>query len=64
MMSSDDRFFSRGGFSSSRLDDTEMPNDVDVMNYLCQNDAVQNELITSQSKSKRDHTKSKCGFST
>jgi hypothetical protein len=63
-MSSEDRFFSRGGFLSSRLDDTEISNDADVMNYLCQNNAVQNGLFTSQSKSKREHAESKCGFST
>jgi hypothetical protein len=63
-MSLDDIFFSRGGFSSSRLDDTEISIDVDVMNGLCQNDTIRNELVTSQTKSRRGHTKSKCGFST
>ncbi len=64
MMSLDDKFFSRGGFSSSRLDDTEISNDTGVMNGLCQNDPIHNETIASQSKSRRANKKSKCGFST
>jgi len=64
MMSLDDQFFSRGGFSSSRLDDTEITNDADVINDLCQNNPTRNGLITSQAKSRRGHKKSRCGFST
>ena len=63
-MSLDDRFFSRGGFLSSHLDDTEISNDVDVMDGLCQNDTIRNKVIASQTKLRRDHSKSKCGFST
>ena len=64
MMSLDDIFFSRGGFSSSRFDGTEISMDVDVANYLCQNDPICNEVIASQTKSRRGNKKSKCGFST
>ncbi|QMU54770.1 MAG: hypothetical protein GKS07_07720 [Nitrosopumilus sp.] len=64
MMSLDDRFFSRGGFSSSCLDYTGVSNDADMMDDLCQNDATCNKLIASQAKSRRGHKKSKCGFST
>ena len=64
MMSSDDRFFSRGGFSSSCLDYTEISKDADRVNGLCQNGTIRNELIASQIKSRRGHKKSTGGFST
>jgi hypothetical protein len=63
-MSLDDRFFSRGGFLSSRFDDTEISKDVDVVNYMCQNYPIHNEVIISQTKSRRGNKKLKCGFST
>jgi hypothetical protein len=63
-MSLDDIFFSRGGFLSSCLDDTEISNDVDMVNYLYQNNPIQNKLITSQAKLRRGHKKSNGGFST
>lgn len=64
MMSLDDMFFSRGGFSSSRSDDTETIDDADMMGYLIQNDLNQSRLTASQVKSRREHKRLKGGFST
>ena len=55
--------FSRGGFSSSRLDDAEISIDVDVMNLtLCRSDPIQNEMIASQDNIKKRHQENKVRF--
>ncbi len=64
VMPLDDRLFSRGGFSSSYFDGAETSNSTDVMNYTCQSDNIQKKLIVKDSKTKRDHIRSKYGFST
>ena len=60
----ENKFFPRGGFSSSHWNNIEKVNDVDTTDIFYQNNSNYNEGIMNQNKSRRGHQKLNCGFST
>jgi len=57
------RFFIRGGFSSSLYNYIEQINDADIEDSLYEDNLISRGLIVNQNKSKRDHQRFRCGLS-
>ena len=57
------RFFTRGGFSSSQWNRIEQINDVDIGDSLYGDNLISCGLIVNQNKSQSSHQRFRCGLS-
>ena len=64
MKSLDNRFFPRGGFSSSQWNHIRKSNDANALDSFCQNTFLSGDLISNQIKSKRIQKRFGCDLST
>ena len=65
MKSTTDKFFLRGGFSSSQWNHTKRIDYVDIVESLYENEPILHDsnLLVCQNKLKKYHQRSRCGLS-
>jgi hypothetical protein len=65
MKSTTDKFFLRGGFSSSQWNHTKRIDYVDIVESLYENEPILHDsnLLVYQNKLKKYHQRSRCGLS-
>ena len=65
MKSTTDKFFLRGGFSSSQWNHTKRIDYVDIVESLYENESILHDsnLLVYQNKLKKYHQRSRCGLS-